>query len=153
MGSRRPSHILPLALERSSCEPEPTTFYPWSKHMIQRNLVCALDFTVLKRLIKNVFTYLKKETSQELTRVLKNYYQGQAAVCLPLTYQGQDPGLYTSLPLSCLRPSSSIPCIMLGSNPSTIWADLSLSVASVTGHTLMSEASRQKKGLVFHHTK
>lgn len=51
--------------------------------MIQRGLECALNFAVLKRRIKNVFTSLRKETSLELTRVLKNDCWGQDAVSLP----------------------------------------------------------------------
>lgn len=83
MRSAKPSPRSPLSMERSSCESQPTIFYPWSKHKTQKNLVCTLDFAVLKRLIKNVFTQLRKETSLELTRVLKNFCWGQAAVRLP----------------------------------------------------------------------
>lgn len=84
---------------------------------------------------------LEKETSQELTRVLKNYYQGQAAVCVPpIILSGRRPCLLSRRPTS---PSTQ--CLTLGGSPSSTWADPSLLVGSVTAHTLMSEASRQKK--------
>lgn len=101
---------------------------------------CALGFTVLKRLIKNVFTWAQEGNFTGTDQGPKELLLG-AGCCLCAFHNPiWEKTLASTLAslLSC-RPTS----------PSTTWADLSLSVASVRAHTLMSEPSRQKKGLFF----
>ena len=75
----------------------------------------------------------------ELTRVLKHHCWGLAAMCHPKT-GGRRPQHFPALPAR-----SGQTTLPLGQT--------CLPVTSVTQHTLMSAACRQKTGLVFHFTK
>lgn len=113
--------------------PSFTTLYTCSKHRLQRNLgvpsisQCEKD--------QECVHLTQEATSLELTRVLKNPCRGQAAVCLLQSYQGESLGFNTAMfPPPSQKPSSL--CSMCGADLCATWTDLSLSVASVTEHSL-----------------
>lgn len=130
MGSGRLGHSLPPALERCSQTWSLANSIPSLEQAqdTEEPGVCPNPCSAKKT--KNVFTSIRKETSLELTRVLKISAGDR------LLFAFHKPISETMLASTLLAPrSSSMSWVMWGADPSATWADPSLSVAPVTEHS------------------